>query len=236
MADVFLSASSDVMQFCISLFEIRITPYRVTVKNGLLPVCNSFAFSRKKERKPSLSIDVLPSFSFSVYNQAVCFTRLFWGESLTSITFKTHFPLDFIRNFINYFTNISFSRRSCMPEISIVFFRDDNNTVPALDWILSLESKAQTKCLARIQRLQQRGHELRRPEANYLRDEIYELRISHLRVNYRILYFFHERTAAVLAHGIVKESQVPSQEIERAIERKMKFQQNPDRYTNQGEV
>ena len=123
-----------------------------------------------------------------------------------------------------------------MPEINIVFFQDDDNHVPVLNWILSLNPKVQTKCLARIQRLQQRGHELRRPEADYLRDDIYELRVSHLRVNYRIIYFFHERTAAILAHGIVKEDKVPPQEIERAIERKLKFQQNPDRYTSQGEV
>ena len=123
-----------------------------------------------------------------------------------------------------------------MPEINIVFFQDDSNAAPVLDWILSLDPKVQTKCLARIQRLQQQGHELRRPEADYLRDEIYELRVSHLRTNYRILYFFHERTAAVLAHGIVKERQVLPQEIERAIERKLKFQQNPDRYTSQCEV
>ncbi len=123
-----------------------------------------------------------------------------------------------------------------MSEINIVFFQDDNNEVPVLNWILNLNPKVQTKCLARIQRLQQRGHKLRRPEADYLRDDIYELRVSHLRVNYRILYFFHKRTAAILAHGIVKEGQIPPREIERAIERKQKFQQDPDRYTNQGEV
>ena len=123
-----------------------------------------------------------------------------------------------------------------MAEIRIVFYQEDDTEVPVLNWILGLDPKAQTKCLARIQRLQQRGHQLRRPEADYLRDDIYELRISHRRVNYRILYFFYERTVAVLAHGIVKERQVPPQDIERAIERKLKFQQNPERHSHQGEV
>lgn len=123
-----------------------------------------------------------------------------------------------------------------MPEVRVVFYQDNDDTVPVLNWILSQEPKAQTKCLARIQRLQQRGHQLRRPEADYLRDDIYELRISHRRVNYRILYFFHGRTAAVLTHGIIKEDQVPPQDIDRAIERKLKFQQNPERYSYQGEV
>jgi len=34
----------------------------------------------------------------------------------------------------------------------------------------------------------------------------------------------------------VKERQVPPQDIERAIERKLKFQQNPERHSHQGEV
>jgi len=29
-------------------------------------------------------------------------------------------------------------------------------------------------------------------------------------VNYRILYFFHDRTATVLSHGLTKEGRVPS--------------------------
>jgi len=123
-----------------------------------------------------------------------------------------------------------------MPIIKVVFYQDSENAVPVLDWIMSLEPKAQTKCLARIKRLQQRGHELRRPEADYLRDDIYELRVHHRRVNYRILYFFHGRRAAVLAHGIVKERRIPSQDIDRAIERKREFQHHPERHTYQGEV
>jgi phage-related protein len=62
------------------------------------------------------------------------------------------------------------------------------------------------------------------------------LRISHRRLNYRILYFFHERTAAVLAHALTKERQIPQHDIDRAIKRKLKFQQNPQRYTYRSEV
>jgi hypothetical protein len=36
---------------------------------------------------------------------------------------------------------------------------------------------------------------------------------------------------AILAHGIIKEREVPSKEIDRAIERKQKFEQKPDKYT-----
>ncbi len=62
---------------------------------------------------------------------------------------------------------------------------------PFLDWFDGLPPKAQDKCRVRIERLRELGHELRRPEADYLRDGIYELRVKHQGVNYRLLYFFH---------------------------------------------
>ncbi len=75
------------------------------------------------------------------------------------------------------------------------------------------------------------GHELRRPEAGYLRDGIYELRIGLQGMNFRILYFFHERKAAVLAQGLVKQRLVARKDIESAIKRKNKFVSNPEKYT-----
>ena len=118
-----------------------------------------------------------------------------------------------------------------MPKTPVVFYQDDPNTVPVLDWLDSLPPKALDKCRVRIERLRDLGHELRRPESDFLRDGIYELRIKLGTVNYRILYFFHGRVAAVLAHGLVKESEVPKREIELAIQRKGKFELDPERHT-----
>ena len=75
------------------------------------------------------------------------------------------------------------------------------------------------------------GHELRRPEADYLRDDIYELRAQRGRVQYRILYFFHGQRLAVLAHALTKEGQVPPADIERAIRRKDAFTQDPEKHS-----
>jgi hypothetical protein len=75
------------------------------------------------------------------------------------------------------------------------------------------------------------GHELRRPEGDYLRDDIHELRVGFRGINYRILHFFHGREAAILAHGLVKERTVPSKDIELAILRKKKFEHHPERHT-----
>jgi phage-related protein len=92
-------------------------------------------------------------------------------------------------------------------------------------------------CLARLEMLEASGHELRRPAADLLRDGIYELRARHKHVQYRLLYFFHGRNTAVVAHGIVKRaSAVPDVDIDRAENRKRQFVQSPSAHTYQGEV
>lgn len=82
-----------------------------------------------------------------------------------------------------------------------------------------------------MERLAELGHELRRPEADLLRDGIYELRVDHRGQNYRMLYFFHGQQAAVLSHGIVKERQVPPREIDLAITCKTRFMAAPTTHT-----
>ena len=119
-----------------------------------------------------------------------------------------------------------------MPKIKVVFYKEDDGSVPILEWLDSLQERALDKCTVRIERLAELGHELRRPEADLLRDGIYELRIGLQHMNYRILYFFHGRLAAVVSHGITKEDKVPSKEIEKAIERKRKFEVDPEGHTH----
>ena len=120
-----------------------------------------------------------------------------------------------------------------MPKTKVVFFRTETGDGPVLDWLRELPTKARAKCTDKMERLAELGHELRRPEADLLRDKIYELRASLQGIHYRILYFFHGNTAAVLSHGIVKEKAVPTKEIEKAIERKNKFEANPAKHTHE---
>ena len=120
-----------------------------------------------------------------------------------------------------------------MPKTHVVFYQEADETAPVLNWPDALPSKAQDKCRVRIERLRELGHELRRPEADLLRDGIYELRVGLQGAHYRILYFFHGTIAAVLTHGLVKERVVPSREIEVAMTRKRKFEQAPKRHTYQ---
>ena len=120
-----------------------------------------------------------------------------------------------------------------MPATEVILFSAADGSVPVLAWLDQLPAKAQDKCIVKIERLAARGHELRRPEADYLRDGIYELRVSLQGVRYRILYFFQGKNA-VISHGLVKTRKVPPQEIELAVDRRNRFAENPARYTYQG--
>lgn len=109
-----------------------------------------------------------------------------------------------------------------------------------MEWLDHLPAKVYDKCLLFLTRLGQFGHELRRPAADYLRSGIYELRPSYQGVNYRILYFFPSSARVksvgfsqivVVSHGLQKEREVPDAEIDRAIERKRKFEADPGRHT-----
>jgi phage-related protein len=123
-----------------------------------------------------------------------------------------------------------------MPAIKLIFFQDEVGSVPLIEWLDSLPRKARAKCISRLQRLALLGHELRRPEADFLRDGIYELRVGLRGVNYRILYFFHGRMAAVVSHGMQKERRVPPSEIDLAIERKSQFEAAPVKHTYEKEL
>jgi phage-related protein len=121
-----------------------------------------------------------------------------------------------------------------VPKTDVVFYREEDRSVPILDWLDSLPAKGQDRCLAYISLLEDYGHELRRPQADYLRDGIYELRPSVGRIHYRILYFFSGKAVVVISHGIAKESRIPPKEIELAIKRKKIFEDKPEAHSFRG--
>jgi phage-related protein len=119
-----------------------------------------------------------------------------------------------------------------MPQTDVLIYQEADGTVPFHDWLAGLELEARDRCLARLLLLAGQGHELRRPHAENLGGGLYELRVKFYRINYRILYFFHERAAAVVSHGFSKEQKVPPAEIAMAAERRQKFKINPERHTH----
>jgi phage-related protein len=122
-----------------------------------------------------------------------------------------------------------------MPQTNVLFYCEADQSVPVLDWLDELhrsDRRAYNKCLAVIDPLAQFGHELRRPTADLLRDGIYELRTRIGHVNYRLLYFFHGRNVAVLAHSLTKEREIPKSDLDTAIKRRKRFEADPKKHTH----
>lgn len=123
-----------------------------------------------------------------------------------------------------------------MPQTQILVFRPEAGEPPLLEWLEELEirePRAHAKCLQRILLLAERGFELRRPHADLLERGIYELRSRIGRVNYRVLYFFVEKTpnVAVVTHGFTKEGEVPQVEIDRAVAWRKLVIRNQEKHT-----
>lgn len=119
-----------------------------------------------------------------------------------------------------------------MPQSEVFFFREPKeDIVPLLEWLDGLPLKVQAKCIERIDRLAEMGHELRRPEADFLRDGIHELRASHQRAHYRMLYFFAGKAVVVISHGLTKKWAVPPREIDLAVRRKKKAEADFEQFT-----
>jgi len=121
-----------------------------------------------------------------------------------------------------------------MPTTKVLFFQERDCHSPVLNWLTDLrrtDPKAFAKCIAVIDRLRALGHELRRPTADFLRDGLFELRARRGHVNYRLLYFFHGKAVAVLAHGVTKVDVISDADFERALRWKRAFEEDPDGHT-----
>ncbi|MCA9803254.1 MAG: type II toxin-antitoxin system RelE/ParE family toxin [Cyanobacteria bacterium HKST-UBA02] len=119
-----------------------------------------------------------------------------------------------------------------MPALKLVLFRDDDGSVPVLDFLEAQQTKVRLKTIARFELLEKMGSKLRRPHADYLDKGIYELRYRVNTVQYRFLYFFSGKDLVVVSHGFTKLDKVPKRDIELAKSRKKRFDTNPYRYSS----
>lgn len=102
-------------------------------------------------------------------------------------------------------------------EISIIFYEKKDGSMPAKDFILSLDEKLRAKTLRNINLLAKVGTALREPESSKLDDGIFEIRTKVGTNLTRVLYFFYIGKKAVLTNGFVKKTQkTPKREIEKA--------------------
>ena len=103
----------------------------------------------------------------------------------------------------------------------IYYFIDEDGYNPVKEFIDSLTDVDQTRVYAYINELMKQGYNLRRPMADYLRDDIYELRPR----DNRIFYFFYLRDRAVLVHAIKKHvKRIPEKDLKLCIKRKIKIE------------
>lgn len=118
-----------------------------------------------------------------------------------------------------------------MPRTSVRIYRQKDGTVPLLEWMDRLDQRIQDKCMRAVGRLEALGHELRRPEADYLGNGIHELRVRFRRVNYRMLYFFSGRAVVVISHGTTKEDRISERDMNVALRRKAAYESDPEVHT-----
>ena len=101
---------------------------------------------------------------------------------------------------------------------TVEFYETADGTQPVKVFLEGLETKMQAKALRMISLLEMYGNDLREPYSKYLRDHIYELRISQGSDISRVLYFFYSGRTIVLTNGFMKKQQkAPEREIRKAI-------------------
>ena len=111
----------------------------------------------------------------------------------------------------------------------IEYYEKPNGRCPVQDFLDDLSVKDELPfVLRKIDLLGEHGYRWKRPHADYLRDDIFELRTKTRSGNIRILYFFFLRDKIVLTHGFKKKAgKVPDTEIDKAMEyRKDYYQRN----------
>ena len=118
-----------------------------------------------------------------------------------------------------------------MPKTEVNVYQDKDGKVPLWDWMDSLPRKIVDKFTQRFTLLESMGNELRRPVAAFLRDGIYEIRVDRGRVHYRVLYGFVGKNIVLLSHGCTKKKEVPSKEIDLAIDNLNEYKEDPKAHT-----
>jgi phage-related protein len=120
-----------------------------------------------------------------------------------------------------------------MPKVEVVYYQDSSGEAPVIksfEKIRKRQKRVYAKFKSRILLLESEG-KICRPNGDYLRDDIYELRCDCNNGAYRLLYFFH-RKRAVVCHWVQKKSEKElDKAINVAVERKNLYFQDPDKRT-----
>ena len=101
-----------------------------------------------------------------------------------------------------------------MTEFEIIFYEKEDGTMPAQDFLDSLDEKMRAKMILTVDMLQKNGNRLREPYSKPLDDGIMELRAMVGTNISRVLYFFVIGQKVILTNGFIKKTQkTPKKEI-----------------------
>lgn len=113
-----------------------------------------------------------------------------------------------------------------MAEFKCVYYQTEAGRAPVKEFIDSLHERSQQKYFEVVSLLEKYGKGLPKPHADYLGDEIYELRFIGIEGKIRVLYFFYSGDKVVFTNGFVKKAQrTPKRELELAKERRNMYLQ-----------
>jgi phage-related protein len=112
-------------------------------------------------------------------------------------------------------------------EWKIRLYTTADGKCPMKDFMKTLSREEKAEITDRIKYLKIYGHKAIRPRAAYLRDKIYELRMTLTTTETRALYFFYnDDDEIVLTHAFYKKTQAVSEsEINKAIKYKNDYLQ-----------
>ena len=112
---------------------------------------------------------------------------------------------------------------------TVEYYEKDDGSRPVEEFILGLDNKMKAKTMWIIDLLEEYGPYLRWPYAEYLEDEVYELRIRQSTDITRVFYFFYNGRRIILTNGFVKKTQkTPASELKLAKDRRSRFMERGD--------
>ena len=103
----------------------------------------------------------------------------------------------------------------------VIFYKKENDEVPVLKFIKSIEDiKLKAKLIRDIGLLEQYGNKLKTPHSKKITNEkysLYELRTKQSTNIIRIIYFFSKNRQIIMVNGFIKKTgKIPTREIETA--------------------
>ena len=80
-------------------------------------------------------------------------------------------------------------------KFTCIYYQTDAGRMPVKEFIDSLHDRTQQKYFVVVGLLEDYGKSLPKPHADFLGDEVYELRFVGIEGRVRILYFFFDKTS-----------------------------------------